>query len=297
MIKTFNINLEKNYKKFFIGSLAFMAVGLVMFFVLGFNLGIDFQGGTNIEVSFSQVVDNTAIADALKPFNLSADIISVGGDGKGVMIKTVKEVDGDTRRAIFGILKDQFGATGDLSNGVKKISPTIGGESLKSALWSIMIASIGMLIYITLRFEWKFGIAAVVALIHDVLILLTVYVIFRIPVNLPFIAAVLTVVGYSINDTIVVFDRIRDTIKYAKTSNNFKIAEQSIKHTLVRSINTSLTTLLVIGALYVLGVESIKELAFPLLAGVLVGTYSSIFIASPVWIVIKNAFSKQKRKK
>ncbi len=297
MIKTFNINLEKNYKKFFIGSLAAMAIGMLVFLVFGFNLGIDFQGGTNIEVSFSQVVDNAAIAEALKPFDLSADIISVGGDGKGVMIKTVKEVDGETRRAIFNILKDQFGATGDLSNGVKKISPTIGGESLKSALWAVMIASIGMLIYITLRFEWKFGVAAVVALIHDVLILLTVYAVFRIPVNLPFIAAVLTVVGYSINDTIVVFDRIRDTIKYAKTSNNFKIAEESIKHTLVRSINTSLTTLLVIGALYVLGVESIKELAFPLLAGVLVGTYSSIFIASPVWIVIKNAFSKQKHKK
>ncbi len=293
MVKTFKINLEQNYKKFFIASLAAMVIGLVVFLVMGFNLGIDFQGGTNIEVGFEQPVDSVAVGEALKSFNLSPDIIAVGGDGKGIMIKTVKEVDGETRRAIFKILKDQFGAIGDLSNGVKKISPTIGSESLKSALFSILIASIGMLIYITLRFEWKFGVAAVVALIHDVLILLTVYVVFRIPVNLPFIAAVLTVVGYSINDTIVVFDRIRDTIKYAKTSNNFKIAEQSIQHTLMRSINTSLTTLLVIGALYLLGVESIKELAFPLLAGVLVGTYSSIFIASPVWIVIKDALKKK----
>ncbi len=294
MVKTFKINLEHNYKKFFIASLAIMALGLVVFLVFGFNLGIDFQGGTNIEVGFEQAVDSAAVAEALKPFNLAADIISVGGDNKGIMIKTVKEVDGETRRAIFDILKNQFGATGDLSSGVKKISPTIGSESLKSALMSILIASIGMLIYITLRFEWKFGVAAVIALIHDVLILLTVYLVFRIPVNLPFIAAVLTVVGYSINDTIVVFDRIRDTIKYAKTSNNFKIAEESIQHTLVRSVNTSLTTLLVIGALYILGVESIKELAFPLLAGVLVGTYSSIFIASPVWIIIKSALKKKR---
>ncbi len=294
MVKTLKINLEKNYKKFFIASLATMAVGLVVFLVLGFNLGIDFKGGTNIEVGFSEAVDSVAIGEALKPFNLEADIIAIGGDGKGIMIKTVKEVDNEMRRAIFDILKNQFGATGDLSSGVKKISPTIGSESLKGALLSIIIASIGMLIYITLRFEWKFGVAAVIALIHDVLILLTVYLIFRIPINLPFIAAILTVVGYSINDTIVVFDRIRDTIKYAKTSNNFKIAEESIQHTLVRSINTSLTTLLVIGALYVLGVESIKELAFPLLAGVLVGTYSSIFIASPVWIVIKNALKKKR---
>ncbi len=294
MLKNFKIDLENNYKKFFIGSLAVMVIGLVVFLAFGFNLGIDFQGGTNIEVGFTEVVDNAAIGEALKPFDLSADIISVGGDGKGIMIKTVKELDGETRQAVFKILKEQFGAAGDLSNGVKKISPTIGAESLKSALWAVLIASIGMLIYITLRFEWKFGVAAVVALIHDVLILLAVYVIFRIPLNMPFIAAVLTVVGYSINDTIVVFDRIRDTLKYAKTSNNFKIAEQSIQHTLVRSINTSLTTLLVIGALYVLGVESIKELAFPLLAGVLVGTYSSIFIASPVWIVIKGAFNKKK---
>ncbi len=296
MIKSLAINIENNYKKFFTASLAVMVIGLVIFMVMGFNLGIDFKGGTNFEIGFEQPVDSAAIGEALKPFDLSADIISIGGDGKGVLIKTVKEVDGETRKAIFDILKNQFGATGNLANGVKKISPTIGAESLKSALWSVMIAAIGMLIYITLRFEWKFAVAAVIALLHDVAILLAVYIIFRIPLNMPFIAAVLTVVGYSINDTIVVFDRIRDTLKYAKTGNNFRIAEESIKRTLTRSINTSLTTLLVIGALYVLGVESIKELAFPLLAGVLVGTYSSIFIASPMWILIKDATKKKSKK-
>jgi preprotein translocase SecF subunit len=144
-----------------------------------------------------------------------------------------------------------------------------------------------MLAYITFRFELRFGIAAIIALIHDVLFMLSVYSILRIPVNSPFVAAILTILGYSINDTIVVFDRIRENLRLLKKNNFAEVANISISQTLSRSINTSVTTLVTIVALYVLGVEQIREFALPLMAGVLGGTYSSIFIASPAWVMLK----------
>lgn len=287
----FKINLADHYKKYFMASLAVIIAGVIAFVLMGFNLDISFYGGTKIEVQSSQVVDNEALASDLASFQLNQDIIALGGDGKGVLIKTAQVLDDRTRQAITALLIDKYGVSGEDNIQVGQISPTIGAETIELAVKSVIIAAVGMLIYITVRFEWKFGVAAVIALVHDVLIVMTFYVIFRIPVGTPFIAAILTVVGYSINDTIVVFDRIRDTIKYAKTSNNFKIAEDSIQQTLRRSINTSFTTLLVIGALYLLGVTSIKELALPLLVGVAVGTYSSIFIASPLWILLKDKLS------
>lgn len=287
----FKINLANHYKKYFMASLAVITAGIIAFALMGFNLDISFYGGTKIEVQSNQVIDNKALVSDLASFQLNQDIISLGGDGTGVLIKTAQVLDDQTRQAITALLVDKHGVSGEDNIQVGQISPTIGAETITLAIKSVIIAAIGMLIYITVRFEWKFGVAAVGALIHDVLVVMAFYAIFRIPVGTPFIAAILTVVGYSINDTIVVFDRIRDTIKYAKTSNNFKIAEDSIQQTLRRSINTSFTTLLVIGALYLLGVTSIKELALPLLVGIAVGTYSSIFIASPLWILLKDKLS------
>lgn len=144
-----------------------------------------------------------------------------------------------------------------------------------------------MLIYVSFRFEFSYGIASIIALVHDVIILICAYAVFRVPVNSPFVAAVLTVVGYSINDTIVVFDRIRENMKHAKKNDYASIANQSISQTISRSINTSLTTLVAIISLYVIGVEAIKDFTLPLIVGMAAGTYSSIFIASPAWVLIK----------
>ncbi len=168
-------------------------------------------------------------------------------------------------------------------------SASVGDEIKNKAVLAVVIAAVGMLLYITVRFEIVFGITAIIALLHDVLILLSVYAVFQVPVNSAFIAAVLTVVGYSINDTIVVFDRIRENVKFEKRPDYFEVANRSLSQTITRSINTSITTLLVIGSLYIFGVDAIKELAFPLLAGVLAGTYSSIFIASPLWAMWKTS--------
>lgn len=282
------MNIIKHHKAFYGASLSVMLIALVMFFAFGFNTGIDFKGGTKLQISFQEAVPQSEIKAILKDFNLKEDIINSGKNNENVIILTSEVLDNDERTAILKPFVEQYGLD-EKAVSSTLVSPSVGKEILQSGLYSVLLSALGMLIYITFRFEFRFGIAAVMALFHDVLIMLSVYLIFRIPVNSAFIAAVLIVVGYSINDTIVVFDRIRDTAKYAKTTNFEKIADESIVATLSRTINTSLTTLLVVAALAVFGAASIKELALPLLAGIATGTYSSICIASPIWVSLKRA--------
>jgi len=183
--------------------------------------------------------------------------------------------------------KEKYNLESDKPLQSQKIGPAIGEEIRNDALIAIAIAMVGMLIYITFRFEFKFGLSAIIALIHDILITLAIFAIFKLPVNVSFVAALLTIVGYSINDTIVVFDRIRENLKLFKKTDYAKLVDTSISQTIVRSINTSFTTFLAIACLYIFGVDAIKEFALPLILGVLIGTYSSIFIASPVWYLFK----------
>jgi preprotein translocase SecF subunit len=229
----------------------------------------------------------------LAPFNLSPEIVHAGADKTEVIIKTKLSINNEDRMAIFNTIKTQYGLEDDALRSTEQFGPAIGTEIRNRAIMAILGAAVLMLIYITFRFELVFGLAAIVALLHDVLVLISVYAIFNITVNSSFIAAVLTIVGYSINDTIVVFDRLRENVKREKNKRYDEIADMSIGQTLTRSINTSLTTMLVIGSLLVLGVDSIKEFALPLMAGVAVGTYSSIFIASPVWALIRNRKAKK----
>ena len=174
------------------------------------------------------------------------------------------------------------------------IGGTIGKELKEKAFLATIIAMIAMLIYIGIRFELSFGLAAIIALIHDVLITVGVYAIFGIPVNTPFIAAILTIVGYSINDTIVVFDRIRENSKKMRKVELKEIANVSIQQTMSRSINTVLTTLFTITAVYIF-VPSIREFSLPLIIGIAMGAYSSIFIASPMWVILKGKKKTGKR--
>lgn len=167
------------------------------------------------------------------------------------------------------------------------VSATVGKELGRSAVLSSIIAILLMLVYISLRFEFWSGVAAVISLAQNVLILVSVYAIFNIPINSTFIAALLTIVGYSINDTIVIFDRIRENYRFAKKTPFAEVANKSVNQSLTRSINTSITTLLSILLLYILGVESIKQFSLPIIIGIVVGTYSSITIASPLWVIFK----------
>jgi preprotein translocase SecF subunit len=282
------LNVVKNKRNYFMVSLSVIAVGLVMVFARGLNVGIDFTGGTLIQIELENEVPVDEIRNITDSFDKNASIVHAGENNTQIIIKTTVNLDNEERFEVFTQFKDKYGLTDDDFVKQLKFGPTIGKETQKKAVISVLIASICMLAYITLRFEFLFGVAAVIALLHDVLIGIAVYSIFKVPVNSSFIAAMLTIVGYSINDTIVVFDRIRENIKKMRKSKYEEIVELSISQTLVRSINTSVTTLFAISALYIFGVEAIRDFAFPLIVGVLAGTYSSIFIASPIWVMLKS---------
>ncbi len=291
--KTFD--LLKNYKLFFAISGAVILVGLGVFAIKQFNYGIDFTGGTMIQIDLHQTVDRTQAADDIAALGLNPQIVHAGADNQQIVVKTIEKLDTARRYEVFEIYKNKYGLQDSDLISSEQISASVSNDIKVSAFVSVLLASLLMLAYITFRFEFVFGVGAIISLVHDVLVLLAVYAVFRLPVNQSLIAAVLTVVGYSINDTIVVYDRIREDVKREKTKNYLKLANDSVNHTLSRTINTTVTTIVVIVCLYVLGSESIKEFALPLFIGITVGTYSSIFIASASWALIKNKLDGKSR--
>lgn len=268
-------------------SLAIMVIGLVFALVRGINVGIDFTGGTMMQFDMGKTVEVKAVEKSLAQWELSPEILHAGKDKSEIIVRTKKDLKNDVRTEIFEALKKDFNLSDTAFISAEQFGPSIGKEIRMKAVYGILAACFFMLLYIWFRFEIVFGVAAMISLVHDVFILLAVYAIFYIPVDTTLIAAVLTVVGYSINDTIVIFDRIRENARFLKKNAYDELADQSINSTLARSINTSLTTLIVIFVMYLLGVESIKNFSFPLLVGIGAGTYSSIFIASPIWALWK----------
>lgn len=281
------MKIVENKKYFFIISALIILTGGLFTLIQGVELGIDFTGGTEIEVDMEQYVEASEIREILDQYDPAASINHIGGDQHNIVIRTSEDLSGEDRRDLYSELQERYNLTEDQPLRVDQFGPSIGQEIQQRALLSILISAIGMLIYITFRFELSYGIASLTALLHDILILLSIYAILNIPINNPFIAAVLTILGYSINDSIVVFDRVRENIPFLKKNNYVDLGNLSIQQTLKRSIITSVTTLLTIIALYILGVEQIRTFALPLIAGILSGTYSSIFIATPVWVMIK----------
>ncbi len=290
-----NLKIVEKYKIWFGISALIMIVGLAVIFTKGLNYGIDFTGGTMIQVDLGKEVSVSEIEGVIKDFDLKPEIVHVGVDKAEVMIKTTKALNTKQRDEVFASLATAYKLNDNAFVNSEQFGPAVGKEIQLNAILSILIASIGMLAYITFRFQFVYGMSAIAALLHDILILISVYAIFRFPVNSPFIAAILTVVGYSINDTIVVFDRIRENIRGRKKESHTDIANASIRSTLARSINTSLTTVIVISGLYVFGVQSVKEFALPLMVGITVGTFSSIFIASPIWALVMDAQDKKNK--
>ncbi|WP_236660353.1 protein translocase subunit SecF [Isachenkonia alkalipeptolytica] len=281
------MKIVENKKYFFIISALIILTGALFTLVQGVELGIDFTGGTEIEVDMEQYVETSNIRETVDYYDPAASINHIGGDRHNIVIRTSEDLSSEQRRDLFNELQEEYSLSTDQPLRVDQFGPTIGQEIQQRALLSILISALGMLIYITFRFELSYGIASLTALLHDILILLSVYAILNIPINNPFIAAVLTILGYSINDSIVVFDRVRENMPFLRKNNYTELGNTSISQTLKRSIITSITTLLTIIALYILGVEQIRTFALPLIAGILSGTYSSIFIATPVWVMIK----------
>jgi preprotein translocase subunit SecF len=280
------VNIIKNHNKFFILSAILLTISVGALLFRGLNMGIDFIGGTIVQIDLNQEFETSDIRGFTDKFDESADITYAGEDRFQMIISTKVDLDEDQRAQLIDDLTENYGDDTEVLS-IDNVSATIGNELKAQAILAVGVAILGMLVYITFRFEFLFGIAAIIALVHDVIIVLGVYAIFGIQVNTPFIAAVLTILGYSINDTIVVFDRIRENRGKYKRNDFVSLVDNSIHQTLRRSINTSLTTILAISALYFVGVQSIKDFTLPMIIGFLSGTYSSIFIASSFWYVIK----------
>lgn len=265
---------------------AIIAVGLIFMIINGLNFGIDFTGGTSIQANLGKTFQIADIRTITDKFDKEAIVTYAGANKDIALIKTKVTLDLNQQNVLMKDFQDKF-AIQKTNIQFETIGPTIGKELAQQALLALFLANLGILIYVSFRFEWKFGVAAILALVHDVLIMLVIYSVAQIAINASFIAAILTIVGYSINDTIVVFDRIRENKRHMKKTDLSSLVNQSTSETIARSINTSLTTLITILALYVLGVPAIKDFALPLIVGIISGTYSSIFIASPLWVLFE----------
>ncbi len=280
--KTFNF--IKHRKVFYIISIAVIVIGMGFAFIGGMNYGIDFTGGTMIQVEMGKEVPISDVENSIKEFDIDPSIIYSGEGNTQVVIKTTNALNNEERAKVIDALGESFGITEKDVLASEQFGPSVGDELKANAVKAVVIASIGMLIYIILRFKsWKYGLSAVVGVVHDVLMVISFYAIFGFTVNNPFIAAILTLVGYSINDTIVIFDRIRENKALYKKDNSEINIDRSINSTLNRTIMTSLTTLVVMVPLCIMVSSSIREFIIPLMVGVIVGCYSSIFVCSPIY--------------
>ncbi len=288
------MEIVKKRKIFFTLSALIILIGIIFGVVQGIELGIDFTGGTEIQIDLGQYVETEEIRMIVDEIDPSASINHIGTDRTIVAIRTIETIGTEERAQLFEIFQETYNLPDEQRIAVEQFGAAVGREIQQRALFSILLSAVGMLIYISFRFELSYGFASLLALAHDILILVSVYAILGIPINNPFIAAVLTILGYSINDSIVVFDRVRENIPFMKKRNYKEVGNLSIQQTVKRSLITSITTLVTITALYILGVEQVRTFALPLIAGVISGTYSSIFIATPIWVSIKEF---QERKK
>ncbi len=287
-------SIYKNRWIFIAVSVALILVGVVFAVIGGFNFDIDFAGGTSITMDVGQTVNKTEVAElSNNVLGFPVSSVQVNTENPGEFTIKTKDLTSDQADKLLLTMVIRYGLPEDFSDfSVNSFTPSYGQKLAGEALVAVGIAVVLMLVYITIRFEFLSGVSAIIALIHDVLIMISVYAIFRVPVNASFIAVVLTILGYSINNTIVVFDRIRENKKTAQNHSFGDIVDRSIQQTLGRSINTTITTFVMVAVLYVLGVDSIREFALPLMIGILGGAYSSLFVVSPVWAMLKGLNAK-----
>ncbi|MDX9887835.1 MAG: protein translocase subunit SecD [Anaerovoracaceae bacterium] len=270
-------------KIYYMVSIGIIVLGLLVGGIRGLNYGIDFTGGTMMQFDMGKQVTQSQVRDVLDQYELDEEIIFSGNENKEIIIRTTKALENADRMEIVGSFEESFGINEDDILAIEQFGPSVGKELQRNALLAILISALGMLIYISIRFQWKFGVAALAGVIHDVLMVLAFYAIFNITVNNPFIAGVLTVVGYSINDTIVVFDRVRENLGLLKKTPLLETLNISINQTIQRSVMTSVTTLLVMVPLFILSGPAIREFVVPLMVGVAVGCISSITLCSPLY--------------
>jgi len=278
-----NINFVSKFKKANILSIIFFTLSIFFIFFKGLNYGIDFKGGTLIELRVEKTINASSIRDVLNQMSLGdVNVKSFGKEGD-YLVKVEQKT--ESSKNLIPEIKEKL--TNSLNSEldfrrVENVGPKVSSELLESSIIAISLSLAAMLFYIWVRFEWQFSVGSIIALLHDVVITLGIFSILSLEINLSIIAAVLTIVGYSMNDTVVIYDRIRENLfKYTKISIS-DIANISINETLSRTIITSVTTLLALISIYILGGEILRGFSFAMILGVLIGTYSSIFVASPI---------------
>lgn len=285
----------KNRKRFFAFSSALVIAGIVAVLLFKLNLGIDFASGTRVEVASDKALTQEQVEKDMSSIGLDSDDVIITGDDKKTGVASFVGV---LSQKEIADLKDYFGEKYGSEPNVSTVSPTVGKELARNAMIAVLIASIGIIIYVGFRFELYMGLAAIVALLHDAFFIIAFFSLTRLEVDLTFIAAILTIVGYSINDTIVTFDRIRENMKKfkSKTFEDLKfIVNLSLRETLTRSLNTIITVTLAVVALLLFGSDSILNFSIALLIGLIAGTYSSIFIAAQLWLVWKGKQLERKK--
>ncbi len=291
---SFNYDFVKNRNLYFIISAILTVVGLVFLLTIGLKLGIDFDSGSRVNIQATETLTNEGVEEEFKSLGLEPESVVLAGNNDQANVAFKGALSKEEIAKINTHFEDKYGETPSIST----VTPTVGRELAQNAFYAVLIASIGIIIYVAIRFEWSMAVAAIIALFHDAFMIIAIFSILRLEVDLPFIAAVLTIVGYSINDTIVTFDRIRENMKLEKVNNKEKLAEivnRSIRETLGRSINTVLTVIFAAVALLIFGADSIRNFSIALLIGLAFGAYSSIFIASQVWYLFKSRQLKTKR--
>ena len=282
------INFNKFYKSFSIVSTLLVAISIILLSFKGLNFGIDFKGGTLIELRTQDNQTNVAtLRGVFSKMNLGDVNIKKFGQDSDYLIKIEKK---DTSSNIIELIKE------DLTNSigenftfrrVENVGPKVSSELLKSGITAILLSLAAMLFYIWIRFEWQFSLGAIIALFHDVLITLGLFSLLNLEINLSIVAAVLTIVGYSMNDTVVIFDRVRENLRKYSDIKIFDLTNKSINETLSRTLITSITTLLALVSIYLFGGEILKGFSLAMIFGVIFGTYSSIYIANPILVKLR----------
>ncbi len=283
----------KNRGKFFYTSLALTLIGILSLIFFQLNLGVDFKAGTNMDVSTEVAVTKADVDSILNDTGFSHAQATVGGDNNRITIRFDNVLEQSETKKVEDALTAKFG---EVSTEVHVVSPEMAQELGIKTIWAILIASVGIMLYVMIRFEWRFALAANISILYDSFFVIAMFSIFRLEVDLPFIAAVLTTLGYSINDKIVIFDRVRENMRFSSVKNESQLAElvnASIWQTMARNLYTVLTVVLITLCIFFWGSPSIKLFSLALLIGLVSGAYSTVAIAGPLWFVFKR---KQKVK-
>lgn len=287
-----NFSIVKNWKIFFAITLIFLLIGYGSMIFRGFNLGIDFTGGSIMDLGFAREVKITEVREVLSRHDLGGAIIQLESDdaaatsARGVLIRTPVIADNDRTQVMADIEK----SLGKFEiRRVENVGATIGGELIQQAAIAVFLSWVLMILYITIRFQWNFAVAAIIALIIDVSVTLSWFSLMQLEVDSTFIAALLTVVGYSVNGTIVIFDRIRENLKIHRRSETItEMIDHSIFSTLTRTVYTTITTLFAIVAIFLFGGETIHNFSFAMLVGVCSGCYTSVLLAGTMWLFLQH---------